>query len=153
MHRSGQQQNDVAIAHLAQLLRKEIAATQAYTEAIEAVESSAQVREVLETCLESHQDRSELLVRSIQVLGGEPPTDAGLLGSFASIVEAGSARVGDKAAIRTLEQGESLELADYETHIDELDGSVRRLVEFTLMPEQQRTRFMMKGLKESSQLH
>ncbi|MBY0358260.1 MAG: PA2169 family four-helix-bundle protein [Candidatus Obscuribacterales bacterium] len=127
------------------LLRGELSAVEAYTQALKTVESSETSR-VLEECRESHATRSEKLRSAITELGGVPMESGGAWGGFAKFMTEGAAALGDKGTLAALEEGEDIGSNDYEWRLVKMHGKYRQLVKEELGPEQERTHKKLIGL-------
>lgn len=141
---------DRTIDELNHLLRGEISAVETYSHAFDHIAHFSHKNELVE-CQHSHQERVQRLRQRILQLGGSPAESSGAWGAIASIVERGAAALGDKLAIRALEEGEGRGLKEYKSALEKLDGDVRALVESELLPEQIKTHQKVSALK--SQLH
>jgi hypothetical protein len=115
--------------------------------ALEKLEKGSTARGELETCMQSHEARVQLLRDQIRKLGGEPATSSGAWGIFAKIVEGSARAVGDKAAIAALEEGEDHGLKDYKDGVDKLDSELKTLVRSQLLAQQEDTHSRLSSLK------
>lgn len=136
------------VDQLNSFLRGEIAAVETYRQAIEKLRDSAHVI-TLRDCMRSHEQRVTALTLELRRLGGAPATGSGAWGTFAKLVEGGAKVFGEKAAIAALEEGEDHGRDDYRRDIDKLSLEVRRFVQATLLPEQERTHRALSNLKHS----
>jgi len=141
-------QSDKTVDKLNSFLRGEISAVETYRQAIERLGSSRHVS-ILQQCMQSHQQRVELLRQDIRRRGGVPSESSGPWGAFAKLIEGGATLFGEKAAIAALEEGEDHGRNDYKRDVDEVDASARALVEERLLPEQLRTHQALSTLKHS----
>lgn len=130
-------ENERSLIALQRLLHGEVAAVEAYELAIAKLDASAPSE--LGTCLQSHQQRVELLTVHLYELGARPEDRSGVWGTFVRLLERGAALMGESAAIGFLEEGEDHGLAEYRKQIEELSPESRRFVEIELLPEQIRT--------------
>jgi len=137
------------VDHLNSFLRGEISAVETYRMALEKLEQGNPARAELAACMNSHQERVQLLREAVIQCGGQPDTSSGAWGAFAKTVEGGANVLGDKVAIYALEEGEDHGLKDYRGDLDDLDSSSRRLVETRLLPEQIVTHRTMSQLKKT----
>lgn len=137
-------ENERSLKALQKLLHGEVAAVETYELAIEKLDASAPAE--LRTCLQSHQQRVELLTIHLFESGAKPEDRSGVWGTFAKLVERGAALMGDNAAIGILEEGEDHGLAEYRKQIEELSPESRRFVESELLPEQVRTHDLIMAL-------
>lgn len=136
-----------SIEQLNDFLRGELSAVETYRIALTKLDRASTVRPELEANMRSHEERVELLRSAIVAAGGEPTSTSGAWGAFAKTIQKGAAALGDKAAIRALEEGEDHGLADYRSDIDDLDATSRDLVERELLPLQEQTHRAMSQLK------
>lgn len=134
-----------AVEDLNFLLRGELSAVEAYTQALKTVENP-EASKVLEECLESHATRSEKLRNAIAELGGTPTEDGGAWGGFVKFMTEGASSLGDKATLAALEEGEDIGSNDYEWRLIKMHGEHRKLVKEELGPEQERTHKKLIGL-------
>lgn len=135
---------------LGSLLRGEIAATEAYRQALAALPRPP-LSQVLGDCLHSHELRVALIGTRIVTLGGVSPAGSGLWGVFARTAEAVAAMLGRQAILRTLEEGERHGLAAYHREIPGLEDTTRRMAERRLLPEQEETLMQIRRLIASVQ--
>jgi len=139
-----------SIDQLNSFLRGELSAVETYQQALAKVQEQEVISRLRE-CLQSHQQRVQLLRQRVVQLGGIPSTDSGAWGVFAKLVEGSAAVLGDKAAISALEEGEDRGLRDYKTGLDDLDADSRRIIEQQVLPAEQETHRTMSTLKHSLQ--
>lgn len=132
--------------HLNSFLRGELSAVETYRQAIEKLDDISSVSQLRE-CMTSHQRRVTVLSETIRRLGGEPATSSGAWGVFAKLIEGGAKVFGEHAAIAALEEGEDHGLADYKRDLKDLDPSVARFIQTSILPEQERTHLTMSQLK------
>ncbi len=131
-------------------LRGEISAVETYQMALSKI-SEPSLRTALSDCLQSHQDRVDLLRQRVQQLGGRPSGGSGLWGGFTKLIEGGAKVFGARPALAALEEGEDYGLKMYQDREDreKMEPESRRLVETRLLPEQQKTHAAMSRLKHS----
>jgi hypothetical protein len=129
-------------------LRGEISAVETYDQAIERLNKSTFVADLVE-CRRSHEERAELLRQQILRMGGQPAESSGVWGSFAKLVEGGAKLFGEKAAVAALEEGEDHGLKLYRTDLSKLDPVTRDFVERSLLPAQERTHQVLSTLKHN----
>lgn len=127
-----------AYGDLDTLLQSELAAIAAYTKALEKIEDK-HAEEVLTECRDSHLARSSTLRDAIITMGEKPTESAGPWGQIATLVTKGAGKLGDKAIISALEEGEDIGSDDYEWFLVNMHGNHRRLVKEYIVPEQQAT--------------
>jgi demethoxyubiquinone hydroxylase (CLK1/Coq7/Cat5 family) len=138
--------NDVET--LNSFLRGELSAVETYRQAIGRI-SDESLRAQLEACQRDHEQRVTAIRERIEKLGGTPAESSGLWGTFAKVVEGGSALLGEKAAVQALEEGEDHGLADYERDVEQVHGEARRFVRMELLPAQKRTHKKLSQLKRT----
>jgi hypothetical protein len=139
---------NTAVETLNEFLRGEISAVETYRQALDTLTSSpARIR--LEQARLSHEQRVERLRREVVRLGGQPVETSGAWGAFARLVEGSAKKLGDKAAIAALEEGEDRGLKLYRVDIDKLDPRTRAVVQREVLPEQERTHESLSTLKHS----
>ncbi|HEX2869996.1 MAG TPA: DUF2383 domain-containing protein [Polyangiaceae bacterium] len=136
------------IDHLNSFLRGELSAVESYRLALDRLEPS-EYRATLVQCSRSHQERVRLLTEAIVGRGGEPAESSGAWGSLVRLLERSALAIGEGAAVSLLEEGEDHGRDDYIRDLDDLDPNARQLVEFAILPEQQRTHAAVKAVKHS----
>lgn len=141
-------ENQKVVDTLNSFLRGEISAAETYRQALEKLNNST-VRNELEDCRLSHEERVAKLREQVGKMGGSPADDSGTWCAFARLVEGGAKVFGEKAAIAALEEGEDHGLKLYREQIDKLDFASRTLVETTLLPAQERTHRTMSTVKHT----
>jgi demethoxyubiquinone hydroxylase (CLK1/Coq7/Cat5 family) len=139
-------QTNQVVDKLNEFLRGEMSAVETYRQALEKIESGG-TRTQLEQCRRSHEERVNLLQRSITNVGGQPTATSGAWGSFAKLAEGGAKVFGEKAAIAALEEGEDHGLKLYRKDLEKLDASAQELVRTDLLPAQERTHRALSDLK------
>lgn len=136
------------IDHINSFLRGELSAVESYRLALDRLEPS-EYRATLVQCSRSHQERARLLTEAIVGRGGEPAESSGAWGSLVRLLERSALTIGEGAAVSLLEEGEDHGRNDYIRDLDDLDPNARQLVEFAILPEQQRTHDAVKAVKHS----
>lgn len=142
-----EQTQDKSVDVLNSFLRGEISAVETYRQALDKIKGTA--RNSLQECLQSHEQRVNLLSERIRSIGGEPAEGSGVWGAFAKLVEGGAKAFGEKAAISALEEGEDHGRDDYQRDLDKLDLGSRQLVENHVLPEQLRTHRVLSDMKDA----
>jgi demethoxyubiquinone hydroxylase (CLK1/Coq7/Cat5 family) len=140
--------NADVVGKLNSFLRGEISAVETYKQALEKVEDPA-IRSQLQSCEEDHEHRIELLRERITHLGGKPDQSSGAWGVWAKLVQGGGDLLGDKTALKALEEGEDHGLDGYRKDLDELDSETRIWVESAILPMAERTHGAMSALKRT----
>jgi uncharacterized protein (TIGR02284 family) len=139
-----------SVDQLNSFLRGELSAVETYRMALDKLDATSPSRFEVEACMQSHQQRVQLLREAIIAVGGTPADSSGPWGVFAKAVEGTAKAFGEKAAIAALEEGEDHGLKDYNKEIkdDDLDFQARSLVTSQLLPQQQVTHDRMSALKK-----
>jgi hypothetical protein len=119
------------------LLRGEIAAVETYDQVIERYQDPSMPG--LYENRASHHERIAVLRKRIDMLGGSPDAGSGAWGGFAKLIEGGATLFGRSAALAALEEGEEHGLNHYRSALGHLDAMSRALVEFELLPAQERS--------------
>ena len=115
-------------AQLNSFLHEELAAIETYKRAMERV-SDTKIRDELQTCIRSHEQRADALRSRIRNMGGKPAQSSPAWPICAE---------GEEDIIVELENLESREVNDYEREKVALDNDSRTFVERNLIPEAQR---------------
>lgn len=142
--------NEKAVDRLNSFLRGELSAIETYKQAMEKIVEPSLVSQ-MHDCMQSHQERAQLLRQRVIQLGGLPSTDSGPWGAFAKLVAGGAAALGVDTAIAALEEGEDHGLRDYRADLSDLDMESRTLIEEQILPAEQRTHRVMSSLKHGLQ--
>lgn len=121
------------------LLRGEIAAAETYKIVLEKLEDGRETT-VLRSIQEDHGDAIRFLYGQLTGRGTEPSAHSGPFGAFARGVEGAAAKLGDKAALMVLREGEVRGLRSYENALREavLPGEAQLRVSDTFVPRQRR---------------
>jgi len=123
------------------LLKNELAATETYQQVLDKFREDAALgeSEYLMPIYEDHKDAVSSLQEQISQLGGTPSEGSGVWGAWAEIVQGGANLLGQKAALKVLQEGEKSGADDYEEALQdsELPADVRSLIETKLLPAQQ----------------
>jgi len=126
-----------------------MSAVETYNKAIPTLENIGE-RATLEQCAQSHEARVNLLRTEIERRGGKPVTSSGVWGGFAKLMQTTADKLGNKAAIAALEEGEDHGRDDYKADLGDLDSAARDLIENRVLPEQLRTHQAMSALKHGA---
>jgi len=127
---------EAGLTHLQSFLRGELSALETYRIALKNLDDPILFKSLSQ--IESdHQRHVRVLQERIRALGGIPSTDSGVWGGWSRFVTTASGWFGDKAAIKSLKEGEEHGLKDYRDHLNEIDAETRRLVQNELIPEQE----------------
>jgi hypothetical protein len=136
------------IEQLNTFLRGELAAAETYRLALDRVELSG-YRPTLVQCSRSHEERARVLTEAIVGRGGEPVTSSGAWGTLVRIIEKSAVAISDSAAIAALEAGEDHGRDEYVRDLENLAPKARQLIEFAILPEQQRTHETIRAVKQA----
>ena len=140
--------NEEVVGKLNSFLRGEISAVETYRQALDKIDDPS-IRAQLQTCEQDHEQRIQLLRDRITQLGGTPETSSGAWGVWAKLVQGGGNLLGDKTALKALEEGEDHGLDDYRRDLEELDGDTRAWVESTILPKAEQTHGTLSTLKRT----
>jgi uncharacterized protein (TIGR02284 family) len=128
------------VKQLNSLLRGEISAAETYRMAIDKIskgEDNASVG-LLAEIQEEHGRAAQAIRDRIRELGGEPSDSSGAWGAWANLVQGTSNLLGDKAALKSLKEGEEHGLKDYNEALADVDTTSAELLQNQLIPGQQR---------------
>jgi uncharacterized protein (TIGR02284 family) len=139
--------NEDEVKMLNSLLKGELAACDTYAQALTKCDDHPDVMRILTNCRLSHESRCRKLSELILQLGGQPATTAGIWGAFVKFIEGGAKLFGDKAAIAALEEGEDKGLQDYRDALNKCSSQISQMIQFDMLPEQQRTHDALSALK------
>ena len=122
---------------LQSLLRGEISAVETYQQALEKFEAGAARGELTEM-LAQHRDAVGTLQRMVMDRGGDPATQSGVWGSWASLVTGAAKAMGTAATLRALREGEEHGVKVYEAVIADgnADAEALNLVRMRFLPAQ-----------------
>lgn len=139
-----------SVEQLNGFLRGELSAVETYRMALNKLDAASPSRFEVQSCLQSHQERVQLIREQIIALGGKPADSSGPWGVFAKTVEGTAKAFGEKAAVAALEEGEDHGLKDYRDELDDndLDMTTRSFITTQLLPAQQVTHGRMSALKK-----
>jgi len=123
------------------LLRDELAAKETYQQVLDKFREDASLGSVdyLQPIYEDHKEAVSSLQEQATQLGGTPTEDSGIWGTWSEIVQGGANMLGQKAALKALQEGEKTGADDYEEALQDPDlpAEVRSLIETKLLPAQQ----------------
>lgn len=133
---------DSVIDRLNSLLRVELASVAGYQKALRTLKKKAVTdTDHILRLASDHQRTVTALQGSVQARGGAPAVRADPWegsGAAALTAEGAPTRLEDKAFVSALLEVERRGLAEYEASLTSLDDDARELVEFELIPRQQR---------------
>jgi hypothetical protein len=130
------------------LLQGELSAIETYDMALEKIKTPA-TAEILSSCRSCHANRAAELTQAVRSLGAEPATTSGPWGSFAKLVEAGAAVLGEGPAVGALKEGEDQGLDTYRSACKHTEDSRGDFVASKLLPAQERTNKAITALYEN----
>ena len=134
------------VAKLNECLRGERSAVETYELALTTVRDG-EVARILRQIRDNHQRRVMLLDERVRGFGGEPAQSSGAWGLFAKLVQRSADLLGDRAAMRSLEEGEDHGLKKYSEDLDTFDPMTREFVMTRLLPDQHRTHELCRSLE------
>jgi len=137
---------DLAVAKLNECLRGELSAVETYDLALAAVhdpELTAALRQIRD----NHDRRVATLRDRIRLFGGVPSESSGAWGVFAKMIQRGADLLGDRAAMRALEEGEDHGLKKHSEDLDTFDVATREFAMTQLLPEQHKTHELCRSLQ------
>jgi len=141
--------HEESTAKLTEFLTAELSAVETYREAISRVSDSV-LREQLEELELSHRQRIQMIRRHLTDLGAQPVPDSSQpWADLSGIKDSGNSAFADLTAVRILEEGEDRTAREYSNALEALDDDLRKLVEDSLIPAQERTRESVLLLKET----
>lgn len=118
------------------LLRGEISATETYNQAMEKFSGQREEAE-LRRIRDEHRTAANTLRQHVHDKGGQPDTDSGLWGTWASFVQ-GTAKVfGETAALKALKEGEEHGIKEYRDALQDqhLPADCQSLIRTQLLPQ------------------
>lgn len=125
------------------LLRNELSSVETYRQVLDKFRQDfghvAAFRD-LDALYQDHEDAVRILETQVQQLGVSPVRDSGTSGSWATIIVGSAQLLGNKAALKALQQGEESDARDYRrASQEEADMSleVKRLIQNNLLPRAQ----------------
>jgi uncharacterized protein (TIGR02284 family) len=134
-------QSDKTIEQLNELLRGEISAAETYKMAMDKIEKNDRFQPRIDMLHEMQRDHgaaAQRLREQIRALGGEADNDSGAWGAWAKLTQGTSNLFGDKAALKSLKEGEEHGMKDYERTLkDGLDPGAEQLVSQLLSQQRQ----------------
>lgn len=109
--------NEDCIKTCNSLLRGELSAVETYGKAIEKFPSTPATAELTRIQSEHRQSASRL-TQNVREMGGEPETDSGAWGSFATVIQSSANLFGAESAIGSLQRGEEHGRDEYKEALD-----------------------------------
>ena len=124
---------------LHKLLRGEMAAVEAYEEALRRLPPTDADVGTLTRITREHAESVDILRERLENEGEEPDKSSGAWGAYARFLERAGEWVGDDLGLKMLNEGEVHGLSDYRTSLghEDLPSELRRSIEKVLIPRQQ----------------
>lgn len=125
------------------LLRNELSSVETYRQILDKFRQDfghVAAFQDLDAVYRDHEDTVRILETQVEQLGETPVRDSGAWGSWAKIVLGSAQLLGDKAALKALQEGEKSDARDYRrASQEEADMSleVKRLIQNNLLPRAQ----------------
>jgi bacterioferritin (cytochrome b1) len=128
---------NASIETLNSLLRGELAAVATYEMALRAIDgpAAADDDQLLQFAAE-HRRSADTLKATISALGATPDETAGIWGAVTRLVQGSADLLGDRAAVRSLLEGEEHGLEEYEKAMEAVQPDIRRVIQYELIPRQ-----------------
>jgi hypothetical protein len=98
-------------------LRSELSATETYRQALDRDRTeygTSSDYQRLTEILRDHEDAASRMREAVRRVGGEPSTDSGAWGTWSKMIMGAAKLFGDRAALKSLKEGEESGFADYE---------------------------------------
>ncbi len=111
---------DSCISICNKLVRGELSAVETYGQTIRKHSDSPAIGE-LRRIHGEHQQAADRLTANVRSMGGEPETDSGAWGAFASTVQGAASLFGAGSALESLQRGEEAGRKDYEDALTDED--------------------------------
>ncbi len=136
------------------LLRGEISAVETYGQAIDRFSDEPEVATLIRIQSE-HQKAIELLRENVLSMRGLPETESGAWGATTKAIQAVADFFGETSAIRSLQQGEELGQAAYESALENEDAmpECKILIRNQLLPMVNEHIVRLEKLNESAASH
>lgn len=126
---------DTRIETLKSLHRGEIAATETYVEALDKLHGPSDTND-LTAIRNDHRDFANELRQHVHQLGLQPDQDSGVWGTWSKFMESTAAKLGRKAALMALKEGEELEASCYESALDiDIPDECKTAIRDRLLPK------------------
>jgi hypothetical protein len=101
------------------LLRGERSAVDTYGKVLEKYRDKIEVSRELERIRDEHVSAVHVLEENVRSMGGEPASDSGTWGLFATAIQASANLLGAGSALESLKSGESAGQGDYEKSLED----------------------------------
>lgn len=130
---------NVAIDTLNSLVRGELAALATYEMALRSIDGPA-VSDAyqLRRFASEHRRSAETLKATVSALGATPDETAGIWGAVTRMVQGSADLLGDRAAVKSLLEGEEHGLAEYEKAVESVQPDIRGVIQKELIPRQRK---------------
>jgi uncharacterized protein (TIGR02284 family) len=117
------------------LLRGERSAVQTYEDAVEKFGDQPGITE-LSRIRDEHARATLMLEQNVRSMGGQPDTDSGAWGRFASAVQQAASLLGSNSALEALQAGEKSGKKSYETALEDegVMPECKNMIQSTLLP-------------------
>lgn len=125
------------------LLRNELSSLETYRKLLERFRGDfghVAAFQDLDDLYQDHEDAARILETQVEQLGGAPVRDSGAWGSWSKVVLGSAQLLGDKAALKALQEGEKIDARDYRKASQEqadTSAEVKRLIQNNLLPRTQ----------------
>lgn len=121
------------------LLRGELAAMATYEMALKSVDGPAAAdADQLLRFASDHRRSAETLKATVSAMGGTPDETAGVWGAVTRVVQGSADLFGDRAAVKSLLEGEEHGLSEYENAVESVQPDIRRIIMQELIPRQRK---------------
>jgi uncharacterized protein (TIGR02284 family) len=132
------------------LLRGEISAIETYSHAVHEFGDANEVS-LLENMRRDHIESATWLREHVREMGGEPSRDSGLWGAWARGVEGAAKLIGEKTALKALQEGEEHGEKEYEDALekDRVLDSCKEVIRSELLPRQRQHVSTLRGMAKA----
>ncbi len=121
------------------LLRGELAAVATYEMALKSVDGPAAADgDQLLRFASDHRRSAETLKAAVSALGGTPDEKAGIWGAVTRFVQGSVDLFSDRAAVKSLREGEEHGLSEYEKAVESVQPDAQRVITQELVPRQRK---------------
>ncbi len=121
------------------LLRGELAAVATYEMALKSFDgpAAADADQLLRFASE-HRRSAETLKATVSALGATPDETAGIWGAVTRMVQGSANLLGDRAAVKSLLEGEEHGLMEYAKAVESVQPEIRGVIQHELIPRQRK---------------
>jgi bacterioferritin (cytochrome b1) len=121
------------------LLRGELAAMATHEMALKSVDGPAAAdADQLLRFASDHRRSAETLKATVSAMGGTPDETAGVWDAVTRVVQGSADLFGDRAAVKSLLEGEEHGLSEYEKAVESVQPDIRRVILHELIPRQRK---------------